>query len=79
MVSPPLIAPFWLDFDRTDTNESGIYYRQTNDSIYLEFIHTLLMNASVGGLVDFFYQHSSLLQLGIKCHNIKVVARDPQW
>ena len=53
MVSPPLIAPFWLDFDLTGTNESGIYYRQTNDSIYLEFIHTLLMNASIGGLVNF--------------------------
>jgi hypothetical protein len=42
-----------LDFDLTGTSEGGIYYRQTNDPIYLELIHTLLMNASVEGLVDF--------------------------
>ena len=57
MVSPPLIAPFWLDFDLTNISEGGIYYRQTNDSAYLEFIHTMMMNVNItddiGDHVDF--------------------------
>ena len=57
LIYPPLIAPFWLDFDLTGTSKGGIYYRQTGDSTYLELIHTLLMNVTVtdnvGDLIDF--------------------------
>ena len=59
LVSPALIAPFWQDFDLTtlNTSEGGIYFRQTNDSTYLQLIHILLMNATatdnIGDLVDF--------------------------
>ena len=54
MVSPPLIAPFWLDFDLTNISKGGIYYRQTNDSAYLEFIHTMMtIFGDIGGLIDF--------------------------
>ena len=35
--SPPLIAPFWDDFD--PRNGGNIYYRQTNDSDQLQMFH----------------------------------------
>ena len=54
-MSPPLIAPFWHDFDLTSTSEGGIYYRQTDDPIYLELVHILLNSVdNVGDLVRFF-------------------------
>ena len=56
LVSPPLIAPFWHDVDLTSSGSEGvIYYRQTNDSIYLQLVHILLMNVDdIGDLVNFF-------------------------
>ena len=55
MVSPPLIAPFWLDFDRTGASQSGIYYRLTEDPSYLELVHILLNSVeNVGDLTEFF-------------------------
>jgi hypothetical protein len=42
--SPPLIAPFWDDFD--PSVRGAIYYRQTNDSDQLQLFYnyTLLLN-----------------------------------
>ena len=55
LLSPPLIAPLWLDFDRTGASESGIYYRLTEDPIYLELVHILLSSVeNVGDLTEFF-------------------------
>ena len=51
--SPPLIAPYWHDFD--PTIGGAIYYRQTNDSQQLQLFHTrlsLALNAA-GGLSNF--------------------------
>ena len=46
--SPPLIAPFWHDFN---PNVGGsIFYRQTNDSAQLQLVHTMLSDLDVEGL-----------------------------
>ena len=51
--SPPLIAPYWHDFD--PRIGSAIYYRQTNDSQQLQLFHTCLSSAlnATGGLSNF--------------------------
>ena len=41
--SPPLIAPYWHDFD--PSNGGSIYYRQTNDPQQLQLFHTRLNSA----------------------------------
>ena len=51
--SPPLIAPFWHDFDPTVGGK--IYYRQTNDPRQLQLYHTRLSTAlTTKGLSNFF-------------------------
>ena len=43
--SPPLVAPFWHDFD--PTVGGIIYYRQTNDSQQLQLFRSLLTDRGV--------------------------------
>lgn len=51
--SPPLVAPFWLDFNpRVGGN---IYYRQTNHPQQLQLYHARLNTAlTIKGLSNFF-------------------------
>ena len=49
--SPPLIAPFWADFD--PRVEGHISYRQTNDSALLQVIHLLVMDLDDEDFVSF--------------------------
>lgn len=53
--SPPLIAPFWRDFD--PSVGGSISYRQTNDSTLLQAVHSLILYSSLEQLLDFFPSH----------------------
>ena len=53
--SPPLIAPFWKDFN--PSAGGNISYRQSNDSIQLENVHRLLLSLDVDNLTDFYPEH----------------------
>ena len=57
--SPPLIAPYWDDFNPYFTG--GIYYRQTNDSDQLQLFYNytslLLKGGEMTGLNDFYPTH----------------------
>ena len=54
VTSPPLIAPFWRDFN--PSVGGNITYRQTNDSIQLESVHRLLQNFEIGNVnLSVFY------------------------
>lgn len=50
--SPPLIAPFWHDFNLQDGG--SIFYRQTNDSAQLQLVHNLLLDLDGGELSTFY-------------------------
>ena len=55
--SPPLIAPFWDDFDPYFSG--AIYYRQTNDSDLLQLFYnyTLLLKNADSELNEFYPVH----------------------
>lgn len=57
ITSPPLIAPFWRDFN--PSVGGNITYRQSNDSIQLEGVHGLLSDIDVGNnnLTAFYPEH----------------------
>ena len=46
ITSPPLIAPFWRDFN--PSVGGNITYRQSNDSFQLDGIHRLLLRLDFG-------------------------------
>ena len=51
--SPPLVAPFWHDFN--PGVGGNIYYRQTNDSQLLQLYHTRLSTALATKDLDNFF------------------------
>lgn len=53
--SPPLIAPFWRDFN--PSIGGNITYRQSNDSTLLENVHRLLSSLEIGNLTTFYPEH----------------------
>lgn len=56
-MSPPLIAPFWDDFN--PRRGGNIFYRQTNDSdqLYLFYNYTSLLMDCEAELVDCYPTH----------------------
>ena len=55
IIPPPLIAPFWHDFDPTVAGR--ISYRQTNNTNQLNTVHQLFTTLDTGELRDFSPTH----------------------
>ena len=55
LVSPPLIAPFWTDFN--PSAGGNIYYRQTNDSDLLQAVESVVQDSDNEDLNSFSPTH----------------------
>ena len=58
ITSPPLIAPFWRDFN--PSIGGNITYRQSNDSLLLENIHAHLANGTAN-LTEFYPEYAFIV------------------